>query len=339
MQNLSAQFHRVAGVATELLGQVNPRILWVSLAFVVPVGAYLLAVFLYQMHKQKRVLGENRAGLQFQNWRMWDKTIECFRNATEQDPDSAVSHYNLGYALYYGKSLWQEALEQFNIAIQLNPTMPEAFYSRGHVKFHCQSNFQGAEHDLNKALLLDPGLANPHNTLGLIRIAMNDWEGAVKEFHQALRINPKYDAAHANLGIALINLGRNAEGLLALERCTRLDPSNSIFHKNLGNACGAAHLLSEALATFRKAEEIDPNCWSTHFWIGCVLYQMSQPEKAVPRFHRALDLKGPFALANYNLALCYELLKETDLARTHMDRAIELDPTIGKDLMKEAAKT
>jgi len=338
MENLHETFVHVALSLRAMILQMDMRILWAALVFIVPLGGYLFAATLFQAHKHRKVLRENRAGLQLQRWKMWEQAIACFRNAVDIDPDSAVSHYNLGYALYYGKGLWVEALNQFNKALALDTSMPEAFYSRGHIKFHCQNEHQSAERDLHIALRLDPGMAEPHNTLGLIRIAMQDWEGAIREFHNALRVNPKYEAAHSNLGIALINLGRNSEGILALERCSKLDSSNAVFWKNLGNAYGASHLLAEALSAFRKAARIDPNCWSTHFWTGCVQLQMSQLEPAVSEFHRAIALKGPFALANYNLALCYEMLKKYALAKKHMDLAIELDPVIGKDLIEETTR-
>ena len=55
--------------------------------------------------------------------------------------------------------------------------------------------------------------------------------------------------------------------------------------------------------------------------------------KAVVSFHQVLKLHGEFALAHYNLALCYEQDNNKTLAKKHIEKAIELNPALGENLI------
>jgi len=94
--------------------------------------------------RQRKVLRLNVSGVQFKDWKIWDRAIDCFAEALSRDPKNALSHYNLGFVLYFGKNLPEVAKVEFEKAIACDPLMAAALYSLGHLLYHCESRPEDA---------------------------------------------------------------------------------------------------------------------------------------------------------------------------------------------------
>jgi Flp pilus assembly protein TadD len=112
-----------------------------------------------------------------------------------------------------------------------------------------------------------------------------------------------------------------------------MQPGSATAHNNLGNMYGASGRYEDAIGELRRSLQIDPGDWIVHFWLGCLYLQQNSATDAVRAFHQSLRLRGESALIRYNLALCYEAIDERELARNYIDRAIELNPELGTDMI------
>ncbi len=290
-------------------------------------------VIAFYVVKSQKVVGLNRKGLQFKDWEMWDDAIRCFKRAAELDANHALSYYNLGFVLYFGKNLTDAAIKVFELAITRDKKLAPAYYALGHVLFHGKGALDEAENYLMKAVQIDPALAQVHNTLGLLEIKREDWKKAIDHFQTAVSINEAFESAYCNLSIALIYQGKNSEALESAQKYADLNPHSALAQNNLGNIYGSCGMKTEAIETLQLSAALNPNDWNVYFWLGCLRLQLKKHKEAIASFQEALHLRGDFALAHYNLALCFEQDGNKSLAKKHIDRAIELNPALGENLI------
>jgi tetratricopeptide (TPR) repeat protein len=289
-------------------------------------------VILYYLYRGRRITRLNQQAFECIGYHCWDDAIRYLQKALTIDRDNSLTNYNLGFALYFGKNLPALAHGKFAAAIASDHRMASAHYAMGHLLFHVYHDTASARKHLETALQINPMLAEAHNTMGLIDIADKNWTAATECFVRAVSINESYDTAWCNASIAYVNTGRVNKALEAAVKYTHLLPNNAEAFSNLGNIYGAAGRKEHAQNAFEKAISIDPSNWLNHFWLGCVCLQNKNYFQAIHSFNEANRIHGESALTHYNLALSYEAIKLPVPARTHIDRALELDPSMGKNL-------
>ena len=88
-----------------------------------------------------------------------------------------------------------------------------------------KDSFPKAEAAANKACALDPTLADPHASLGFVRMYW-DWNfpEAEKEFRRAIELNPNSATALHLYSIYLTMMRRWDEARKAIERAQTIDP-------------------------------------------------------------------------------------------------------------------
>ena len=148
---------------------ISYEFLFISIALCVVLTGL---VILYFVIKSQRIMACNRRGIQYKDWEMWDDAVRCFQKALDLDPSHALSHYNLGFVLYFGKNLPDAAIREFENAIAKNKKMASAYYTLGHALFHSKGALDQAMSHLARSVKLDPSLAQAYNTMGLIAIKL-----------------------------------------------------------------------------------------------------------------------------------------------------------------------
>ncbi|NMX21793.1 hypothetical protein C5S30_05055, partial [ANME-1 cluster archaeon GoMg4] len=99
----------------------------------------------------------NNNGVMFTMTSKYEKAIECFDKAIEQDPNYAVAYTNRGIAYYY-LSQYERAIADYEKAIELNPNYAVAYSNRG-CAYYGLSQYERAIADYDKAIELDPNYA------------------------------------------------------------------------------------------------------------------------------------------------------------------------------------
>jgi superkiller protein 3 len=297
--------------------------------FLVSTGVMFYLFFV----KSRNIIKYNRKGLQYKDREMWEDSIRCFQRALDLDPNHALSHYNLGFVLYFGKKLADAAIVEFELAIEKNRKMAPAYYALGHVLFHSKDQLEGAVDNLNKAIELDPLLAQAYNTLGLIEIKKDNWEKALEYFRKAFSIDNTLEPACCNISIALVYQGKNTEAMEYAKKYIELNPNSTLAHNNLGNIYNSCRMKAEAVKELLISSSINPDDWQVNFWLGCLRLQLNEFKNAITSFQKVLQLQGDYALTYYNLALCYEQNNNKTLASKYIERAIELNPALGENLI------
>jgi TolB-like protein/Flp pilus assembly protein TadD len=139
------------------------------------------------------------------------------------------------------------------------------------------------------ALRLDDALAEPHTSLGHLRLHEFQWAAAERQFTHAIGLNPGYGTAHYYYGNLLAALGRWDEAFAEAQRALELDPmspntrQNRIFIKYL------ARRYDEALAEAHETVELDPTYLAIYYYLGLIFERKEKYTEAI----EALQKVGP----------------------------------------------
>jgi Tfp pilus assembly protein PilF len=159
------------------------------------------------------------------------------------------------------------------------------------VLFRSQDYAQ-AERETLRALALDPALAEAHNNLGLIHLALGRVADAAAQFRKAID-DPSYptpEIAYYNLGKALYRLGDYAAAAEAYERSLTIMPRNAEGRFELAMSYSRLGRLQDAEKAFGVAVLLRPDDARTRYEFGMVLFKLGRKEEAAEQFRAVVKL-------------------------------------------------
>lgn len=127
------------------------------------------------------------------------------------------------------------------------------------------------------ALALDSSLAEPHVSLGYIKL-FNDWDfaGAEADLKQAIALNPNFARAHFWYGYYLVITDRLDEAVKETERARDLDPFDYAVNEWLGQALYHARRYDEALRQIQRTLEMFPDHEDRLTWEIADVYEQKK---------------------------------------------------------------
>jgi len=145
--------------------------------------------------------------------------------------------------------------------------------------------FRKAEAAALRALQLDSTLAEPHATLGFVKMYYYwDWVGAEREFQRALMLNPSYATGHEWYGLFLTVMGRYDEALTHERRAQELDPLSSSIAGTTGWVLHYSGRQDDAERELLVALRMDSNFTLGHFYLGRVYQAKGQMDSALSQY-------------------------------------------------------
>jgi serine/threonine-protein kinase len=171
-----------------------------------------------------------------------EKAIECFRKATDADPNYALAYAGLAdvYAVFPD-----------NTDTRPIESIPKAKAAA------------------TKALELDDLLAEAHATLAFLTVFYEwNWTEGEKRFQRAIELNPNYATARKWYGQYLIDMGRFDEAEAQLKRAQELDPLSLMVNVSAGWCYFGAGRYDAAIGQCRKTLELDPDFWVAHLGLA-----------------------------------------------------------------------
>lgn len=209
-----------------------------------------------------------------------------------------------------GRHLWNRrteeglrgAIAQFRRALERDPSYAPAYagLADAHVLLGAYSLVPPSE-EMNEArrvaevaLELDPGLAEPHASLGAVRMFFDwDWSGAEEALRRSVEINPSHAIGHHWLGLCLAYQGRVEEAVAAVEAARRVDPLSSIIAADAGIVRGMFGREPEAaLEACRRALELDPEHVEANLACALAALDSGLDEEAVRRMETVVQRTG-----------------------------------------------
>lgn len=144
---------------------------------------------------------------------------------------------------------------------------------------------------------------------------------------QCVEQKPDSAKAHLKLGTALLQNGIAGEAEKELNKALELDATCAGAWVNLGGLYLARWDFAGSIEANIKAIECDPNLELAHFNLGLGYLYSNQPEKMLPCFQTALELKPDHAAAHYYVAVGLLATGDALGAGQELTRATELGHT------------
>jgi eukaryotic-like serine/threonine-protein kinase len=220
--------------------------------------------------------------------------------ARSGDPD-AIDAYIRGRYWWNrrGQAGLLRAIQFFGQALDADPVfapaysgMADAYVQLGYGSYLTPEDaFPKAEAAARKALELDSTLAEPHATLGFVKMYYAwDWPAADREFRLAITRNPSYATAHEWYGLFLSAMGRYDEALAEEQRAKALDPLSLAIAATTGWVLHYSGRQDDAARVLRTALRTDSTFAPGHFFLGRVLQAQGKLDSAIAQYDR---VSGP----------------------------------------------
>src|SRR6266852_5703762 len=207
------------------------------------------------------------------------KSIDCFQQAIERDPNYAAAYDGISDAYVM-------------LACRGVIPAPEAFHK--------------AKTAARQALQIEHDLGEAYASLAHVRLHDWDWIGLDEDFQRALDLNPGHTIAHYWYAEYLMARGRSEESVARVKYAQELDPINPVLNASVGMILYLARRSDQAIDELRKALEVDPDHFLLHFRLGLVYCQQNgMLGEAVQEMQHAVTLSGRSTETLIGLAQAY----------------------------------
>jgi tetratricopeptide (TPR) repeat protein len=220
---------------------------------------------------------------------------------------------------------WVLAEKAFENATNLNPEYAEAWAYLGEARQHTNSEVEALS-ALEMALELDPESIAATTFLALYWNRQEDHDRALEFLQKAIELDPDNPALFVEIGNIVALLGDLEAGQEYFQQAIALRSSEPRNVREFLKFCLRYNLdLQEvALPLARQLVIFNPEDPASLDVMGEVLLRLGDLLNAERFFLRALELDPTFDQAHLHLGNLYRLQSESDLARYHYERVLEL---------------
>jgi len=279
----------------------------------------------YQLYLQGRFYYAKWAGSD-----RYKKTIEYYNKAIIKDPGYALAYTGLAGCylnLWFFRFLSPEkSLPQMKTAIlrslELDNSIAESHVSMARMKFWYEWNFTGAEQEFIKALELNPKHAEAHEQYGIMLSILGKKNEALVQGEKAITLDPFSHMINWGLGWINFFVQDNIQSSEQGKRLIEFEPNFFGGHFMLGLSWFSMGNYEDALVELKIAAEKNPGSF-TLFHVGLIYGLMGKLEETKNILDELLSMGKNQPVGNFDLALVYASLGETDLAFEHLEKGTE----------------
>lgn len=180
-----------------------------------------------------------------------------------------------------------------------------------------------------RAVRFDPCFGEAFRNIAYIYKEQKKYAPAIETYRQSIRnlIDREVLAeAHAELGLCLANSGQLDLALKQWHASRRWNPRNTDIYANIAIGYEEKGLIEKAIRFFNRAQAIDPNYYWACRGLGRIFCNLGDWKNAISQLKLQVTLAPKDAWGHYALGSCYAREGDSDRAREHLRRALELDP-------------
>jgi serine/threonine protein kinase/tetratricopeptide (TPR) repeat protein len=263
--------------------------------------------------------------------------IEQFKKAKQierefyQKVTDGQIHLGSGYATCYAKL--PEALAEYQQAEEINDENPYLYYARGttYLEF---DRYDDAIKEFERAIELSPEYLSAHLAIGGAHYEAQAYDKAIEKYQSILEIDPEHIDAYRLLGAAYSEKEEYDSALKAYEKAYELNPMDSsalnglaYFYAERGtNLYKAERLLKQAIEMMPTHRKYFADS------LGWVYYRLGRYQEAHELVKESIRLMHPhekriLADTYYHLGMIQSKMGLVSLAKTSLNKAVELKPT------------
>ncbi|QTD41619.1 lipopolysaccharide assembly protein LapB [Sporosarcina sp. Te-1] len=203
---------------------------------------------------------------------------------------------------------YEKAIEAFVKAAEQEPDNPIGYINLGNV-FTAVGDVERAERFFQKALTLDEEAVAAYYGLANLYYNNGRFDEAAKLYEKAVRNGMEQADAYFMLGKSLERDGNDKLALPYLQRGLELDPADLEIKLSYGILLAKLELFTEAEKVLRELVEQDPDHPDAHYNLGMV-YAVStdRKEDALLHLERAFTIEPDHVQSRY----IYDMIKKGD---------------------------
>jgi len=250
-----------------------------------------------------------------------------FRLAAELSPEAPEPHIALS-VVAHERGDYAAAAAEAEAALAISPTNAQALF----LKYDAYRLLGDAAKAAAAATALrQTGLASVAAekvfSEGVGANRSGNTELAVEKFRQSIELDPKFVNGYLMLGSVSLKQGNPAQAAALAGKALEIEPNNTNALKvrydalrQLGDEAGATQALDDLIAG-------DPEWASTELYNHAVeLFNANEMTGAAAALERVVVAKPDDARAHFLLGMAKYNIGETEDARTHLSRFLELAP-------------
>jgi tetratricopeptide (TPR) repeat protein len=229
----------------------------------------------------------------------------------------AVHNHRLGH--------YQAAEELYHQILSSTPNDPHVLHSLGTMAYQRGQQTQALGY-VTQAIAAAPGIAQFHNTQGVVFETLDRLEDAVAAYTRALSLSNDYTEAQTNLAIALQKQGHPDQALAQCQKIIQGDPKNAKAHHIQAYCQQQLGQRDQAVTAYEQALRLDPGLVDAANQLGVLLTEQCKYDRAIACFQRALKQAPDYAEAHNNLGISLRAQGQVQQAIAHYSEAIQLNP-------------
>lgn len=216
-----------------------------------------------------------------------------------------------------------EAIATFEQALALDQTFAGAFSGLATALVET-GRLEEAERALLESVRLRP-TSSRFVLLADVQIDLGKTSMAEVSLRRALTLNPNDDEALYNLAV-LVREHDPEQAIQLFSRAIGVDPRYAAAYRELGATYLAIRALAAAETAIQSALELDAEDARTHLYLGQLLQQQQQPQRAQAAYERARALSPLWTLPMVFMGRSLEQEGDLPRAERFFRMAAETDP-------------
>ena len=176
-----------------------------------------------------------------------------------------------------------------------------------------------------KAKELAPGDYTFDYLIGTASVALKLYNKGIEHLEAALALNPEHFQIYNNLGTAYLLVGSRDKALECYKKAIKIKPDDAVSYYNIGSIYQIQNKHPQACDYFSKAYQLDNQ---ENYLISLALSELKSMQiESAAKHYKALAILHPEKDSfQYNLASCYELMRDYQSAITIMKRLLARNP-------------
>ena len=253
----------------------------------------------------------------------WSQAMEAYSSARRADRLSLEAVFGMGQSAL-GEGDLGEAEKWYKEALNIEQEDDSTWVALGIVKF-LKHDLEAALDDWKKAVSIDPLNTRAYVPMAYLYSIEQEADLAESHFKKALEVNPGDCQAWNSLGIQYIRLGR-LEKATDCFRNQQEAGGKSDGYQNLGVVDRIRGEKRKALGNWDKARDLAPDRLSVHIDLGEVHLSLSEDQKALELFTRAVQIDPGYWYPHQWLAMTYLAGGMFAEAQSESRESISLNP-------------
>ena len=232
--------------------------------------------------------------------------------------------------IYVALNESDKALKDFTSAIALCPD--EDYYAERAQIYYELEQYDLADSDYRMMLSLDAHNAMAYMGLGRNHIAKGEYQSATERFDYVISLYPEYSSGYSFRAEARMMLKDYSGASSDVAKALSIDGDNKAFHLMQMLADSSFTNISVRIKSYAVQE---PNNYYWPYCLGIVNETVHRYKEAIEYYEKSAKLDTD-DIIYARLSSCYEELGDWKMAKSYIDKAIDLDPKYFKYQLSKA---